>query len=109
MKTRAPRQPKNPSAPKGRRKDPILTSKEHKRSGYASFYQMKRKELEANSMNTDNKDFGQYSRIIADLWAQLSVEEKATYATEVNNNRKQMLKDKASRQAQDLVQGIKQE
>jgi len=105
VKPRAPRQPKNPNAPKGRRKDPIMT-KEHRRSGYAQFYQIKRKELEAGSMNADNKDFGEYSKIIADLWGQLSVEEKATYATEVNNSRKEMLKKKASQQAQDLVQGI---
>lgn len=84
-------------------------TKEHKRSGYAQFYQLKRKELKAGAVNSDNKDFGDYSRIIADLWAQLSDEEKATYATEVNNKRKEMLKKKASQQAQDLVHGITQE
>lgn len=78
-------------------------TEEHKQSGYAKFYQIKRKELKAT-------DFGQASKIISDLWARLSDEEKSTYVKDVSIKRKEMLKKKASQQAQDLlVQGMTQE
>ena len=102
MKPRATRKPVNPNAPAGRRKRPFMTE-EHKQSGYAKFYQIKRKELKPT-------DFGVASKIISELWQGLSDEEKATYVKDVSTKRKEMLKKKASQQAQDLlVQGITQD
>jgi hypothetical protein len=95
VKPRAARKPPNSNAPTGRRKRPFMTD-EHKQSGYAKFYQIKRKELKPT-------DFGQASKIIADLWAHLSDEEKSTYVKDVSIKRKEMLKKKASQQAQDLL------
>lgn len=78
-------------------------TEEHKQSGYAKFYQLKRKELKS-------VDFGQASKLISDLWARLSAEERSIYVKDVSIKRKEMLKKKASQQAQDLlVQGITQE
>lgn len=78
-------------------------TEEHKQSGYAKFYQIKRKELKET-------DFSQLSKIISDLWGKLSDEERSTYVKDVSIKRKEMLKKKASQQAQDLlVQGMTQE
>lgn len=81
-------------------------TEEHKQSGYAKFYQIKRKELNKQQAT----DFGQASKIISDLWARLSDEERSTYVKDVSIKRKEMLKKKASQQAQDLlVQGLAHE
>jgi len=78
-------------------------TEEHKQSGYAKFYQIKRKELKA-------VDFGQASKLISDLWARLSDEERSIYVKDVSVKRKELLKKKASQQAQNLlVRGIKQD
>lgn len=100
VKPRARKAP-NPNAP-GRRKRPYM-SEEHKQSGYAKFYQIKRKEI-------DETDFGNASTIIADQWGKLSDEERSVYVKDVSIKRKEMLKKKASQQAQDLlVKGMTQE
>lgn len=69
---------------------------EHKQSGYAKFYQIKQKELKPT-------DFGQASKMIADLWARLSEEERATYVMDVKIKRARHLKNKGIQQAQDLL------
>lgn len=98
VKPRAPRQ-RNPNAT-GRKRDPILNNKEHKKSGYARFYQQQRKDLKLQ-----DEDFGTCSTRISQLWALLSDEQKASYAQEVNSKRREMLKNKASQQALELAQG----
>lgn len=85
---------------------------EHKQSGYARFYQIKRRELK-------EPDFGQASKIISDLWARLSDEERSIYVKDVSVKRKEVLKKNASKQAQALlgmthdqgvlIPGVKQE
>lgn len=78
-------------------------TEEHKQSGYAKFYQIKKKELKTI-------DFGMASSIIAQEWNGLSAEEKSFYVKDVSIKRRELLKKKASQQAQDLlVQGMKQE
>ena len=69
---------------------------EHKQSGYAKFYQIKTKELKPT-------DFGQASKMIADLWARLSDDEWATYVKDVKIKRMGILKNKGIQQAQDLL------
>lgn len=71
-------------------------TEEHKQSGYAKFYQIKRKELKV-------VDFGQASKLISELWNGLSDEEKSIYAKDVSIKRKEMLKKQASQQAQNLL------
>lgn len=72
-------------------------TEENKQSGYAKFFQIKQKEI------SKDKDFGDVSKIISDLWAKTPMEERAIYAKDVSNKRKEMLKKKASQQAQDLL------
>lgn len=79
-------------------------TEEHKQSGYAAFYQEQRKTL------PKNLEFGEVSTIISDRWNILSLEDRNQYVKGVSVKRKEMLKKKASQQAQDLlVQGTKQE
>lgn len=76
-------------------------TEEHKQSGYAKFYQIKRKEL------SKKMEFGEVSKVISEQWAGLSTEDRNRYVKDVSIKRKEMLKKKASQQAQDLLgQGI---
>lgn len=101
-KPRAPRKQADPNAPKGRRKRPYMTE-EQKQSGYAKFYQIKRKEI------TPGVDFGDVSKIVSAQWARLSEEEKSQYQRDVSMKRKEILKKKASQQADLLIQGVQSE
>lgn len=72
-------------------------TEENKQSGYAKFFQIHQKQI------SKDKDFGDVSKIISDMWAKTPMEQRADYAKDVSNKRKEMLKKKASQQAQDLL------
>lgn len=79
-------------------------TEEHKQSGYAKFYQIQRKQL------SKSLEFGEVSKVISENWARLSSDERNHYVKDVSIKRKEMLKKKASQQAQDLlVQGTRPE
>lgn len=78
-------------------------TEEHKQSGYAKYYQIERKKIK-------EIDFGLASKKIAEGWAKLSPDQRSAYVKDVSIKRKEMLKKKASQQAQNLlVQGMTQE
>lgn len=72
-------------------------TEEHKQSGYAKFFKQKRKELK------NIKDFGEASKMISEIWKGFTDEERSKYAEEVGRERKEILKKKASEQAQGLL------
>lgn len=73
-------------------------TEEHKKSGYAKFYQIKIKEM-------NEPDFGQASKLISEAWNRLDETQRQLYKKEVSSKRKEMLKKKASQQAAMVAQG----
>lgn len=95
-------QPSNQSAqnPKknSRKRKQGMTEENQKKSAYSEFYSEKKKEL-----FNDVKDFSEASKVISDLWNNLSHAEKSKYTQAVVKKRKELLKNKASQQAQELL------
>lgn len=78
----------------------MTEEEECEKSAYTNFYRLKNKQLKEKGYA---KDFAAVSKLVSESWKALSDEEKAVYVKGVSEKRRENARNKANKQAQELL------